>query len=207
MLSLLVAAGWPIWPLLAVSIIGLALIIERLLSLRRSLIAPTGLFDQVIGMVQAKQDTPQAITQLERHSALGYVLATMLRDRDLPRPDRRESAEQAGRAMAHRLNRYLPALSTIATIAPLMGLFGTVVGMIDIFGAYDPSGGNPAQLAHGISVALYNTGLGILIAIPALIFHRWLRSRSDAYLNEMEQTAARLERVLDRDGARTGTVH
>src|SRR5690606_8791581 len=104
--------------------------------------------------------------------------------------------EDVGRAVAHDLNRYIPALGTVAVIAPLMGLFGTVVGMIEIFGSYTPGGGDPAQLARGISIALYNTGFGILIAIPAMIAHRYLRGRVDGYLSAMEQAASRVVRAV-----------
>src|SRR5690606_1077499 len=101
-----------------------------------------------------------------------------------------------------RLNRYLPALSTIAVVAPLLGLFGTVVGMIDIFASYTPEGGDPAQLARGISIALYNTGFGIIIAVPALVFHRYFRSRVEEYLHRMEREASALNRIINRGGPR-----
>ncbi|SAI55806.1 biopolymer transport protein [Bordetella ansorpii] len=194
MLAIIQAAGWPIWPLLATSVLGLALIVERLLSLRRSLVLPRGLNEQVAEMLRTRQDTPEALTRLERNSPQGRVLAEVLRQRHLPRPELRAAVEDAGRAVAHDLNRYLPAIGTIAMVAPLMGLFGTVVGMIEIFGAYSPTSSDPAQLAHGISVALYNTGFGILIAIPAMIAHRALRARVDGYLAAMELMAGRLAR-------------
>ena len=196
MLALIEAAGWPIWPLLATSILGLALIVERFLSLRRSLVLPQGLTEQVGDMLRRQQDTPEAIAQLERNSPLGRVLAEVLRQRDLPRAEMRAAVEDTGRSVAHDLGRYVSAIGTIATIAPLMGLFGTVVGMIEIFGAYTPGASDPAQLAHGISVALYNTCFGILIAIPTMIAHRYLRSRIDGFLNALEQAAAKLARHL-----------
>lgn len=196
MLSILREAGWPIWPLLATSILGLALIFERFLSLRRSLILPRGLNDQVADMLRNHQDTPESINRLERNSPLGRVLAEVMRNRHLPREELRNVVEDAGRAVAHDLSRYIPAIGTIAVVAPLMGLFGTVVGMIEIFGSYTPGGGDPAQLAHGISMALYNTGFGILIAIPAMIAHRYLRSRVDGYLSALEQAASRLVRAV-----------
>jgi biopolymer transport protein ExbB len=199
LLSLIEAAGWPIWPLLATSVLCLTLIVERLLSLRRSLVLPRGLTEQVGDMLRNRQDTPEALTQLERNSPLGRVLAEVLRQRHLPRADLRAAVEDTGRAVAHDLGRYVPAIGTIATIAPLMGLFGTVIGMIQIFGSYSPGTSDPAQLAHGISVALYNTGFGILIAIPAMIAHRCLRSRVDNYLNALEQSAAKLIRRLDME--------
>ncbi|WP_459618195.1 MotA/TolQ/ExbB proton channel family protein [Bordetella sp. 2513F-2] len=200
MLAIIQAAGWPIWFLLALSLVGLALIAERLLSLRRGLVLPRGLTEQVGEMLRNRQDTPEALARLERNSPLGRVLAEVLRQRHLPPAELRAAVEDAGRAVAHDLNRYVPAIGTIAMVAPLMGLFGTVVGMIEIFGAYTPGNTDPAQLAHGISVALYNTGFGILIAIPAMIAHRWLRSRVDGYLHVMEQAAARLARLVSPPG-------
>jgi len=195
LLSILHDAGWPIWPLLATSVLGLALVIERLLALRRSRVAPDGLADRALEMLRNRQDNPEALAHLERESPMGRVLATAIRYRHWPHDEARAAVEDVGRAVAHRLSRYVPTLGTIAVIAPLMGLFGTVVGMIEIFGSYTPEGGDPAQLARGISMALYNTGLGILIAIPAMIFHRHLRARVDGYLHEMEQAAARLLRL------------
>lgn len=196
LLSILREAGWPIWPLLATSVLGLALIFERFLSLRRGLVMPRGLNEQVAEMLRNHQDTPESINRLERNSPLGRVLAEVMRHRHLPREELRNVVEDAGRAVAHDLGRYISAIGTIAVIAPLMGLFGTVVGMIEIFGSYTPGGGDPAQLARGISMALYNTGFGILIAIPAMIAHRYLRGRVDGYLSAMEQAASRLVRAV-----------
>jgi biopolymer transport protein ExbB len=202
LLSVLRDAGWPIWPLLATSVLCLALILERLFTLRRSQVAPAGLVNQVLDMVRNRQDTPEAIARLERNSPLGRVLAEVLRQRQLPREELRSAVEDVGRAVAHDLNRYIGGIGTIAVVAPLLGLFGTVVGMIDIFGSYSPVGGDPAQLAHGISVALYNTGFGILIAIPAMIFHRFLRARVDGYMYLMENAAGRTARILTTPGRR-----
>lgn len=196
MLSILREAGWPIWPLLATSVLGLALIFERFLSLRRSQVMPRGLNEQVAEMLRNRQDSPDALNRLERNSPLGRVLAEVMRHRHLPLEELRSVVEDTGRAVAHDLSRYIPAIGTIAVVAPLMGLFGTVVGMIEIFGSYTPEGGDPAQLARGISIALYNTGFGILIAIPAMIAHRYLRGRVEGYLNTMEIAAARLARAV-----------
>ena len=148
---------------------------------------------------------PEVINQLERNSALGEVLASGFRAlHSNPRcseVDLRASMEGVGRMVAHRLERYLSALATIASAAPLMGLFGTVVGMIEIFGSQTPAGGatggNPAQLAHGISVALYNTAVGLIVAIPSLIFWRYFRARIDAYLLTLELASERLARHLN----------
>ena len=201
MLAIFQAAGWPIWLLLIASIVALALIIERLLYLRRAKILPRKLFDEVVQVYRNGKITPDTVAKLEDNSPLGVVLAAALRNVDAPREVMKESIEEAGSGVAHVLERYLTTLGTIATLAPLMGLFGTVVGMIEIFGSQAPagggSGGNPAQLAHGISIALYNTAFGLMIAIPALIFWRYFRARVDAYLLTLEVASERLARHLN----------
>ena len=194
LLSILHAAGWPIWPLLAASVFALAVIVERFLSLRRSKVAPAGLEDQVMEMVQRNQTSPEALERLAAHSPLGTILAEVVRERDSP--DQKEAVEDAGRAVTFQLSRYTDVLGTIAVASPLMGLFGTVVGMIEIFGAYSPVGGDPAALARGIAIALYNTGFGILIAIPSLIAHRYFRARVDALVFELESVAQRVRRRI-----------
>jgi len=195
--SLIQAAGWPVWFLIIASIAAVALIIERSLSLKRSKVLPAGLLDEVLGLRRTQPVTPELLNKLAANSPLGRVLASGLRHEAAGRELMKEAMEETGRAVAHDLERYLSALGTIAATAPLMGLFGTVVGMIEIYGASTPSGGtNPQQLAHGISVALYNTALGILIAIPALIAYRHFRARVDTYLVEMEQQSLRLVDML-----------
>ncbi len=200
MFSIIQAAGWPIWPLIVCSILGLALVIERFLSLKTAKVAPPQLLDEVLKASSTALPAPEVIAQLEKNSAMGEVLASGLRalqakptssDEEL-----RNALESSGRLVTHRLERYLSALATIASVAPLMGLFGTVVGMIEIFGSQSPTGGtgggNPAQLAHGISIALYNTAFGLIIAIPALIFWRYFRARVDEYLLTLELAGERL---------------
>ena len=187
MQSIVIQAGWPIWPLIALSIAGLAIVIERALSLKTSRIIPSELAAQVIQMVRAKADQPEAIEKLRTSSPLGQVLAELLTHRHLSPTELRLAVEDAGRDVAYVLQRYLPALATVASIAPLMGLFGTVVGMIEIFAAYRPDGSDQTELARGISIALYNTGFGILIAIPAVLAHRLFKSRVEALLLKMEQ--------------------
>ncbi len=204
MLSIIQAAGWPIWPLVACSILALALIIERFLSLKTSRIAPPRLLDEALAVSRTAVPGPEVVTQLEQNSALGEVLASGFRALNSnPRcteSDLRATMEGVGRAVAHRLERYLAALATIASAAPLLGLLGTVIGMIEIFGSQAPggtTGGNPAQLAHGISVALYNTAFGLIVAIPALIFWRYFRARVDAYLLTLELASERFVRHLN----------
>ena len=197
MLAIFQAAGWPIWLLLIASIVAVALIVERLIYLRREKILPKQLLDEVIRVYRAGKVTPEVVDKLEQNSPLGTVLAAALRNVDAPREVMKESIEEAGGGVAHGLERFLTTLGTIASLAPLMGLFGTVVGMIEIFGSQSPTGGStPAQLAHGISVALYNTGFGLAIAMPALVFYRHFRSSVDSFIVEMELQAVKFVDVV-----------
>jgi biopolymer transport protein ExbB len=191
------AAGWPIWFLLLASVIAVALIIERSISLRAKKIIPPKLLDQVIGVYHRQGLSPEVLERLSQDSPLGAVLAAGLRNLKSSRYVMKEAIEEAGRAVAHDLERFLTTLGTIATAAPLLGLFGTVIGMIEIFGSQSPTGGsNPQQLAHGISIALYNTAFGIAIAIPALIFYRHFKNKVDTFVVEMEQQASKLVDIV-----------
>lgn len=196
MLALIEAAGWPIWPLIIASILALAIIFERSYSLRRSAIVPNGLLEQTLDQLRSQGLGTELLQSLAGGSSLGHILAAGLRNLDASRELMKESLEEAGRAIGHDLERFLSTLGTIATVAPLMGLLGTVVGMIEIFGSQSPTGGNPAVLAHGISVALYNTAFGLIVAIPSMIFYRYFRSRVDGMLAEMEQQAVRLVEIV-----------
>ena len=208
MLSIIQAAGWPIWPLIACSVLALALILERFVALRAVRITPPQLLQEAMSVSSNGVPGPDVVTQLAQNSALGEVLASALQALNTnPRcseADLRATVEGTGRAVAHRLEKYLTALATIASAAPLLGLLGTVIGMIEIFGAQVGAGGlgqamgggNPAQLAHGISVALYNTAFGLMVAIPALIFWRYFRARVDAYLLTLELSADQFVRHL-----------
>ncbi len=192
MLTIIQAAGWPIWPLIACSILALALIVERFISLKTSKVAPDNLVQEAISVSRQGVPSAQVIEQLAQNSALGAVLASGLQALGQTRDEEqlRAQMEAAGRAAAHKLEHYLGALATIASAAPLLGLLGTVIGMIEIFGSQAGGGavgsGNPAQLAHGISIALYNTAFGLIVAIPALIFWRYFRARVDGYLLQLE---------------------
>jgi biopolymer transport protein ExbB len=201
------AAGWPIWPLLIASIIAVALIIERLIALREVKVIPAGILERAVSAYRERGITVDMVQSLALSSPLGRVLAAGLRNHASPRPVMKEAIEEEGRAVTHELERFLTTLGTIASISPLMGLFGTVVGMIEIFGSQAPTGGtNPQQLAHGISVALYNTGFGLLIAIPAMIFFRYFRGRVEGFVIEMEQQAAKLVDLLHGDRADAGSA-
>ena len=167
--AIIQAAGWPIWPLLIASVIALALIIERLYSLRAPKILPPGLLQSVLTTLRQGGYDAARLETLEESSPLGRVLAAGIRNQNASREIMREAIEESGRMVTHQLERYLTTLGTIASIAPLLGLLGTLVGMIDIFGSQSPATGSPEQLAHGISIALYNTAFGLLIAIPAAV--------------------------------------
>ncbi len=183
------------WPLLFASVIAVALIIERSVSLRRARVVPAGLLDNVVADLRKQGASNEMIVRVAAHSPLGRVLAAGLRNVGSSREVMKESIEEAGRAVVHELERFLTTLGTIASISPLLGLFGTIVGMIDIFASQGVSGANPAQLAQGISIALYTTGLGLIIAIPATIFWRHFRRLIDDFVVEMEQQAIRLVEV------------
>jgi biopolymer transport protein ExbB len=194
--SIIQAAGWPIYFLLVTSVIAVALIIERAAALRKGKIAPPGLLAGVVSEYRQKGVTEELLKRLNAHSPLGRVFAAGLRNVKNPREVMKEAIEEAGRSAAHDLERFLTSLGTIASISPLMGLFGTVVGMIEIFGSATGAGNNPQQLAHGISVALYNTGFGLIIAIPAMIFYRHFRAKVDSFVVEMEQQAVKLVELV-----------
>jgi biopolymer transport protein ExbB len=202
--SIIQAAGWPIWPLLACSIVALALVIERFSSLKTMKVAPPKLLGEAMVVSRSTLPPPDVVLKLEQNSLLGEVLASGLRalgaNPRISEADLRSTLEGAGRQAAHQLERYLAALATIASAAPLLGLLGTVVGMIEIFGAQsgNAGGGNPALLAQGISIALYNTAFGLMVAIPALIFWRYFRARVDGYLLSMELAAEQFMRHLNR---------
>lgn len=205
MFSIIQAAGWPIWPLIICSVTALALVIERFISLKTSRVVPPKLLEEAIMVSRNGLPGPDVVTQLEQNSLLGAVLATGFRtfanNPKASAEDLRANIETAGRQAAARMQRYLGALATIASAAPLLGLLGTVIGMIEIFGSQagsglSPGGGDPAQLAHGISIALYNTAFGLIVAIPALMFWRYFRARVDEYVLTMEVAADRFARHL-----------
>ncbi len=184
-------AGWPIYPLLIASVLGLALIIERLLYLRARRVLPPTLLSEVIRVYQNGKVDANVINTLENNSPLGRVLAAGLRNVEAPREVMKESIEEAGRGAAHELERFLTSIGTIATLAPLMGLFGTVVGMIEIFGSQNAGGADPSELAHGISTALLNTGFGLAVAMPTLVAYRHFRALVDSFVIDMEQQAVK----------------
>jgi biopolymer transport protein ExbB len=202
--KILLEAGWPIVPLFLCSVIAVAVVVERFMALRAARVAPGYLLGEVLAVTRNGLPAPDVIAKLADNSLLGNVLAAGLKQLALdPRSSEqqlRQTFEGAGRDAAHKLDRYLNTLGTVAAVAPLLGLFGTVVGMIEIFGSQTGSAGtaNPVELAHGISTALYNTAGGLLVAIPSLMFYRYFRGRVDDYLHTLEQSSEQLLAQLVR---------
>ena len=204
MYSILLSAGWPIWPLLIISIIGLAIVIERSWYLRKVHIFPKGALETVFTLanqlVSQKTVAHEQISELTQLSPASPLLACALREKLAGSSSQSaiEELQAVAQATWLKFDRYLGALATIATVAPLLGLFGTVVGMIEIFGSQGAinGAGSPQQLAHGISVALYNTAFGLLIAIPALAAWRALRAIANQRQRECEEFTRQLFKKL-----------
>lgn len=196
MWEIIKAAGWPIWPLILASIITLAIIVERFWALRTEAVVPKNLLPEVQRWLSQGGVTKETCQRLQDHSPLGEIFASALMNIDSSREVMKEAIEESGRAVAHRLDRYLTTLGTIATVSPLLGLLGTVIGMVELFGAFNNTGHDVAQFARGISVALYNTAGGIIVAVPAMIFYRYFRGRVDGFVVEMEQQAVKLVEII-----------
>lgn len=202
MFELVQAGGWLMAPIILCSIVALAIVVERAWSLREKRVVPGGLVKQVWQKAAKGQVTEEQIRAVRADSPLGRILAVGLLNRDRDRQVMKESIEEAGRAVSHELERFLTALGTIAAITPLLGLLGTVIGMISVFTTITNLGvGNPAELAGGISQALITTAAGLSVAIPSLIFYRHFRGKVDALTVQMEQEAVKLVEVLAGDRA------
>lgn len=200
MLELVRAGGWLMIPILLCSVIAVAIILERLWTLRRKKVIPAKLLTGIWNLLNNNALTEQHIVEIEKGSMVGKVLAAGLINRHLSRDMVRESIEETGRHVVHEMERFLDALGTISTITPLLGLLGTVIGMIRVFTAITVVGvGDPAQLAGGISEALITTAAGLSVAIPSLIFHRHLKRRIDELVVAMEQEAMKLVEFLHGD--------
>ncbi len=199
---MILAAGWPIWPLIMCSVLALAIVIERALSLTDAKVAPPGLAQAVVEQARTHRHQSAELSLPDTRTLLGQVLASPLemakRNPAADAQDLQSALHLAGRKAAQALDTRLQMLATIASAAPLLGLLGTVVGMIEIFGAQSGggAGSNPAQLAHGISIALYNTAFGLIVAIPSMMFWRYFRARADAYVMQLETAADQLLRAL-----------
>ena len=198
MLEIIIAAGWPIYPLILASIVAIAIIVERAWTLRSELIAPSNLLPEVKKWLVQGGVTKETCDKLQAHSMLGEIFASALSNFTSSREIIKESIEESGRAVAHKLEKNLSTLGTIATVSPLLGLLGTVIGMVELFGAFNAagSGHDVAQFAKGISVALYNTAGGIVVAVPAMISYRYFRAKIDGLILEMEQQANKLVEII-----------
>ena len=202
MYDILIAAGWPVWPLLMTSIVALAILIERTWFLQAKRLTPPQLVEGAIQLAHSGAlstvNAQQATQALADAAPLGKILAAALIEKAKNSSQEKmvEAMQEAAEEVNRLLERYMGALATIATVAPLLGLFGTVVGMIEIFGSQQGSGTNPQQLAHGISIALYNTAFGLLIAIPAYTGWRILKAMIEKRQYECEAAAKKLFREL-----------
>ena len=194
------AGGWLMLPIIACSIVAVAIIVERFWSLQRKRITPQHLVAQVWHWAKANDLDETKVNQLRNGSPLGKVIAAGLINRHHPREIMKESIEDAGRHIVPELERFLNTLGTIASVAPLLGLLGTVVGMIDVFAAIIEHGvGNPGVLAEGISKALVTTAAGLSVAIPALMFSRYFKGHVNELILTMEQEAVKLVEVIHGD--------
>jgi len=194
--NLIEAAGWPIWLLIICSLVAVTLIVERAIYLRGKNVNPPNLLDEVVNELKQRGVSPAMLERLSNGSPLGKVFAAGLKNIKSPPQVMKEAIEETGRAASHEMERFLTTLGTIATISPLLGLFGTLVGMIEIFGSQNAGGAAPAELAHGISVALYNTAFGLIVAVPSMIAYRHFRAQVDSLTIEMEQQAVKLVEIV-----------
>ena len=202
MFEIVTAGGIVMVPIILCSILAVAITLERLWTLREQRVVPTELTDKVWQWVENRALSDKQVLALQQHSPLGSVLAAGLASRHRDRSVMVQAIEDAGRHVAHDLERYLNTLGTIAAASPLLGLLGTVTGMIRTFKAITVAGvGNPAAMAGGISEALITTAAGLLVAIPALVAYRYLRGRIDALVIRMEKESIKLVQAIDRAGA------
>ena len=196
MWDIIIAEGWPIWPLIATSVFGVAIILERFWSLRESYVIPQNLMEDVKKLVGSGSIKRDAVEALRANSPLGEIMAVAIENQNSSLEIIKDSIEEAGSQVSYKLERYLGALSTISTVAPLLGLFGTIIGMVELFSSFTSSGHDVAVFARGISIALYNTAGGIVVAVPAMIAFRFFRSKVDHLVNEMEQQALHLVEIM-----------
>jgi biopolymer transport protein ExbB len=203
MLEIMIAGGWLMLPIIVCSVIAVAIIIERFLALRASRVMPNAIPAQVRQWALQQELDAKHTEQLRRSSPLGRVLAAALDNRQRSRDVIKEAVEDTGRHVVHELERFLNTLGTIAGITPLLGLLGTVVGMIKVFSAIMVHGvGDPNEMAGGISEALITTAAGLTVAIPAYFFYRYFRGLVRSYVLQMEQQALMLIHAIEQNPGR-----
>jgi biopolymer transport protein ExbB len=199
MLEIVKAGGWLMAPIILCAVLALGIIMERFWTLQQNKVIPEDLTARVWGWVKKGQLDHEKIQSLHQGSPLGQILAVGLLNRDRDRTVMKESIEDTGRHVVHELERYLDTLGTVAAITPLLGLLGTVIGMVKVFTAITTHGvGNPAVLAGGIAEALITTAAGLTVAIPALIGYRYFRNHVDALVVGMEKEAITLVEAMHR---------
>lgn len=197
MFEIIKAGGWVMWPIIICSVVALAIIAERFWTLQRNRVMPKHLVAQLYASVRQGPMAPDQIQTLRQGSALGRILAAGLTNMNHSREVMKEGIEDTGRHVVHELERFINTLGTIAAITPLLGLLGTVIGMIKVFAAITSQGlGNPTALAGGISEALITTATGLCVAIPSLMFYRFFRGRIDELVIGMEQEAMKMVEVM-----------
>ena len=202
MFELLTAGGWLIWPILLCSVVALAIIIEKFRQLRSQHIMPSGLYEQVETLIQDKKLTNAHLNALADQSVLGRIFSTAISQAHLRKSELKANVEDSGRHQVHEMEKHLNTLGSIAAITPLLGLLGTVVGMIKVFAAITAIGvGHPQELAEGISQALVTTATGLTVAIPALLFYRHFKSRVESLSIDMEREVLRLFALIERTRA------
>lgn len=204
--ELMLAGGWLMLPILACSVIAMAIVLERLWTLRRRRVMPAGLVAGIREWHHREQLTEERLVQVRDGSPLGRILTAGLANREYSREVMKEAIHDTGRQVVAELERYINTLGTIASVTPLLGLLGTVIGMIEVFGVImDVGVGNPGVLAGGISKALITTAAGLSVAIPALMFHRYFNGKVDKLTMGMEEQALELVAVIKGERAQGGT--
>ena len=199
MVEIVKSGGWLMGPIILCAIIAMGIILERYWTLQQKRVIPEDLTSKVWGWVKRDQLDQKQIQILHQGSALGQILAAGLINRDMERAVMKDSIEDTGRHVVHELERYLDTLGTVAAISPLLGLLGTVIGMVKVFAAITASGvGNPTVLAGGISEALITTAAGLTVAIPSLMGYRYLRGRVDGLVVRMEKEAMKFLEALSQ---------
>jgi biopolymer transport protein ExbB len=198
--ELIQSGGVLVWLIILCSVISLAIVIERFWTLKKSAVTPFGLMDEVEKLLAEDELDPARVAAIRRGSPLGRILAAGIVNIDQHRVVMKEAVEEAGRHVIHDLEKYLNTLGTLAAVTPLLGLLGTVIGMIDVFAAITSAGvGNPTVLAGGISQALVTTAAGLTVGIPSLMFHRFFRGRVTELAIDMEQEALRFLEIVHGD--------
>ncbi len=203
MIDIVVAAGWPIYPIILCSVVALGIIGERFYTLRPSVLMPDFVPEVIERIQSGGQFNVNEIANFRGSSVMGFIIAAGIEESQSAISDVEAAMNEAALAAAKELEKFLTTLGTIATLSPLLGLLGTIVGMIEIFGASSATGlADPAKLAHGISVALYNAAFGIIVAVPSLICYRHFRAKADTLLTDMEAIGAKLQRAIKAENSR-----